>query len=236
MAKFSFTYENVIMFFTMATLAKRDAIKYLISQFFMGIPLFDVVSMYCPSSPALLTGKIITLKNSSDPLFIFISTMFFRIRNLCGFISAFATAMFCFRVPPSLLKISPAERACSRRGGMLRLITLHGTINIRCLGNFHDKIHTANRAGFCSAFITEHSFWLAAYKRLAARLANSRVVFFMFGLVKAYIANITSPRHMLSTYHTCRPTGWTSLGMVSFWLKFIVASGASFHTLIIHFL
>ena len=228
--------HNAAMFYLMAILAKSNAVRYFISQILVGMPFLDVMGVYRSRCAALLAGKIITFKNRSNPLFIFISPVPFRIRNLCGFISTSWAAIFRFWMPTSLLELRPTKGAYSHRGGVSNLIAFTGAIGIRRISNLYNKILPADGAGFCPASITEHSFWLATCKWLAARLTNGRVNLFMTGLVKTNITKIISTLHRPAAYLARCATRWTSFGIVSDRLKFIMATGASFHALIIHFL
>lgn len=227
--------HNAAMFYLMAILAKSNAVRYFISQILVGMPFLDVMGVYRSRCAALLAGKIITFKNRSNPLFIFISPVPFRIRNLCGFISTTGAAIFRFWMPTSLFELSPTKGACSHRGGVSNLIAFTGAIDIRRIGNLYNKILPADGAGFCPASITEHSFWLAACKWLAARLANRRVNLFMFSLIKTHITKVISSRYRLPTYLARNAAGRATFGIIAYWLKFIMAPYTFFHALILPF-
>lgn len=228
--------DNPTVLYLMAVLAESDAIRYIVSRFRIFAPFLDVMGMYRSHCAAFLAGEIIALKNSGDPLFIFISAVSFGIRNLCGLISTTGTAIFRFWMSAPLLKLRTTEGAYSHWGSMSNLITFIGAIDIRRLGNLYNEILPADRAGFCPACIAEHSFRLSACKWLSARLANGRVNLFIFGLVKAHVAKVISARDRLPAYLAGYAARRATLGMISLWLKFIMAAGASFHVLIIHFL
>jgi hypothetical protein len=163
--------DNPTMFHLMTVLAESDAVRYLISQFRVFAPFLDMVGMYRSSCAALLAGEIIALKNGGTPLFVFVAAMFLRIGNLRCFISTARAAILRFLVPSPLLKLSPTVGAYPNRGRVDNPITFIGTVDVRRIGYFNNKINPADGTSFRPAGVAEHPGWLATYKRLTTLIA-----------------------------------------------------------------
>jgi hypothetical protein len=161
--------DNPTVLYLMAILAKRDAVRWLISQSRIIAPFLDVVGVYRSRCAALLTGKIVTLKNSGTPLFIFIAAMLFRIRNLRCFVSTGRAAMLRFWMPSPLL------------------ITLFRAVDIWRIGYFGNKISSTNRASFSPAGVTAQTGWLATCERLTTLVA------YIHGLIISFMQRMSTP-------------------------------------------
>jgi hypothetical protein len=179
--------DNPTVLYLMAILAKRDAVRWLISQSRIIAPFLDVVGVYRSRCAALLTGKIVTLKNSGTPLFIFIAAMLFRIRNLRCFVSTGRAAMLRFWMPSPLLKLSSTVGAYPNRGCMNDLITLFRAVDIWRIGYFGNKISSTNRASFSPAGVTAQTGWLATCERLTTLVA------YIHGLIISFMQRMSTP-------------------------------------------
>ena len=183
--------DNTTVLYLMAVLTKSDAVRHLISQFRIFAPFLNVVGVNRPRCAALLASKIITLKNGGTPLFVFVATMFFRIRNLRCFIATGRGAKLRFFMPSPLLELAATVGAYPNRGGMNNLITLFRAVDIWRIGYFRNKIGPADGTSFRPAGVAEHSGWLATYKGLTALIA------YIHGLIIPFMQRVSTPFYIL---------------------------------------
>lgn len=191
--------DNTTVLYLMAVLTKSDAVRHLISQCRIFAPFLNVVGVNRPRCAALLASKIITLKNGGTPLFVFVATMFFRIRNLRCFIATGRGAKLRFWMPSPLFELSSTVGAYPNRGGMDDLITLFRAVDIRGIGYFRNEISPTDGTSFCPAGVAKHPRWLATCKRLTTLIA------YIHGLIIPFMQRMSTPFYILQRMHDAFP-------------------------------